>query len=440
MHSMVPRNFLIILTAAILSLVCHLKAERSRYSSQIGETMKMIEDLYIEEVPTRELYENAMQGMASGLDQYSQYIGPKAFEQMEVLLDQEFGGVGIEVEKTADDKPILVLSPVFGSPGYKAGLRAGDAILAIDGTSTIGLRQQDCIPKMRGKPGTNVTLLVRHAGSKEEVEVVVVREVIKIDSLLGDQRRPDGSWDFHLQEFPRIGLLRLTTFGQHSAEEIEVALGGGTKCPFDGIILDMRDNAGGLLDAAVETCDLLLEKGRIVSTRGRDGVDRSIYDAKPPLTIPTSIPIVILINRFSASASEIVAACLQDHHRVVVIGERSWGKGTVQNLLEIEGGRSALKLTTASYWRPSGQNIHRRKDAPETDEWGVKPDPGFEVKLTDEEWQKVQMARRDRDLGRESKPSNDSDPGDEPEPSEGAKSFDDPQMRKAIDYLKSKIQ
>ena len=195
---MPPRNVLIILTTAILSLICHLKAERSRYSSQIGEAMKLIEDLYVDEVQPRDLFENAMSGMVSGLDQYSQYIGPEGFLQMEQLLDQEFGGVGIEVEKEADDQPIIVLSPLYGSPGDKAGLRSGDAILAIDGMSTIGLRQQDCVPKMRGKPGTVVTLRIRHAGSKDEIDVSVTRDVIKVDSLLGDRRLPNTSLDFHL--------------------------------------------------------------------------------------------------------------------------------------------------------------------------------------------------------------------------------------------------
>jgi carboxyl-terminal processing protease len=428
---MPPRNVLIILTTAIISLACHLKAERNRYSAQLGEAMKMIEDLYVEDVKPRELFEDAMQGMVTGLDQYSQYIGPRGFQQMEQALDQEFGGVGIEVEKESDEKPIIVLSPLVGSPAYKAGLRSGDAILAIDGVSTIGLKQQEAVPKMRGKPGTSVKLRIRHAGSKEEIELVIVRDIIKVDSLLGDVRKPDGTWDFHLQEEPRIGYLRLTTFGQHSAAELKEAL--GKELHVNALILDLRNNAGGLLDSAVETCDLFLDGGRIVSTRGRDGKERTSYDATPSMVIPSTVPMVILTNRYSASASEIVAACLQDHKRAVVIGERSWGKGTVQNLLELEGGRSALKLTTASYWRPSGKNIHRQKDQTESAEWGVSPNPGFEIKLSDEELEKVVLARRDRDLGREPNAKS-----DQPQ-STTEKPIDDPQLRKAIEYLKKQL-
>jgi carboxyl-terminal processing protease len=250
----------------------------------------------------------------------------------------------------------------------------------------------------------------------------------------------------------------LTTFGQHSAAEMRAALDVAGTCPFNGVILDLRDNAGGLLEAAVETCDLLIDSGRIVSTRGRDRRDRSVYDATPSMVIPRTVPVAVLINKYSASASEIVAACLQDHQRAVVIGERSWGKGTVQNLLEIEGGRSALKLTTASYWRPSGKNIHRRKDAPESDEWGVSPSPGFEVKLSEEAQEKLRLARRDRDLGRERKgtpkKSDQVDGGQEDRSKEDRskedtvhsppvspeQTGDDPQLRKAIDYLKENMK
>lgn len=443
---MPPRNVMLILGTVLVAFACHLKAERSRYAAQIGEAMKLIEDLYVDEVPSRQVFENAMEGMALGLDQYSQYIRPEDFQQMNQVLDQEFGGVGIEVEKSADSQPIVILSPLVGSPGYRAGLRAGDEILAIDGVSTIGMKQQDAVPRMRGQPGTKVTLRVRHPGQDGEVEIVVTRDVIKVDSLLGESRNESGGWDFRLSQDRRIGYLRLTTFGQHSATELEAALGGGKSCPFDALILDLRNNAGGLLDVAVDVCDMFLDRGRIVSTRGRDGVDRSVFEATPPLTIPNFIPIVVLVNRYSASASEIVAACLQDHGRAVIVGERTWGKGTVQNLLQLEGGRSALKLTTASYWRPSGKNIHRRKDEPETAEWGVRPDSGFEVQLTDAEFERVLKSRRERDLKRLERPTTEpNDPLDTLEPTtqaaptDGASEVVDPQLQKAVLYLQSKL-
>jgi carboxyl-terminal processing protease len=212
------------------------------------------------------------------------------------------------------------------------------------------------------------------------------------------------------------------------------------------VILDLRNNAGGLLDAAVETCDLFLDGGRIVSTRGRDRRERSVFDARPAVSLPPHVPLAILINKYSASASEIVAACLQDHQRAVVIGERTWGKGTVQNLLKIEGGRSALKLTTASYWRPSGKNIHRGQDVGEEADWGVRPDPGFEVRLNDEEMEQVRLARRQRDLGRDA--SSGGQPSSESPAVENASvdsategmTGDDRQLRKAVEYLQERLK
>lgn len=460
---MPPRNMVFIMVTAMVSFACYLKAERNRYASQLAEAMQVVSELYVEDVKPRNLFENAMSGMLEGLDQYSSYIGPEVFEQMEQSLDQEFGGVGIEVEKQSDDQPIVVLSPMFDSPGFHAGLRTGDTILAIDGAKTVGMKQKDAVSKMRGKPGTTVKLLIKHLGSEEEIEIPVTRQVIMVDSLLGDLRRPDGTWDFRWQENPRIGFLRLTTFGKHSVDELRKALGDGDGCPFDAIVLDLRNNAGGLLDAAVDTCRLLIDKGRIVSTRGRDGRERSSYDANGTAVIPASIPMVVLANRYSASASEIVAACLQDHGRATVIGERTWGKGTVQNLFPLEGGHSALKLTTASYWRPSGKNIHRLKEAELTGTWGVSPNTGFEVTLTDDELERVVRARRDRDLGnsvkaivagalktngekketaKEETPEKES-PVEETNKPESSPvtlpSNDDPQLRKAIELLEQKL-
>jgi len=166
----------------------------------------------------------------------------------------------------------------------------------------------------------------------------------------------------------------------------------------DGLILDLRNNAGGLLERAVEICDMFISTGDIVSTRGRSGVETDIRRAHDQTVISTRLPMAVLTNQYSASASEIVSACLQDHHRAVIVGERTYGKGTVQNIIEMESGRSALKLTTASYWRPSGKNIHRLKNATEEDEWGVTPDEGFRVAITQEEMIKVLQKRRYRDF------------------------------------------
>ena len=380
------RNLTMIFVAAVISLICYQKAEHNRYASSISEAMRLVDDFYVEEVDSRELFEDAMRGMVTGLDQYSTYIGPESFKQMEEDLDQEFGGIGIEISKKDDDSPLIVLSPLIHTPAFRAGIRAGDTIWSISGVSTGGMSRPDSVKRMRGRPGETVKLSVKHAGEENLVPMTIKREIILVQSLKGDVRRADGAWDFHLASNPRIGYLRLSSFGKHTVEELRAVLTDTTTSPpFEAIILDLRDNSGGLLSAAVETCDAFVSKGRIVSTRGRDGLIRVKYDAKLSTTIVgATMPVAVLVNGFSASASEIVAACLQDHGRAVIVGERTWGKGTVQNILELEGGRSALKLTTASYWRPSGENIHRRRDVSDDDPWGVKPNQDYKVPLRSE--------------------------------------------------------
>lgn len=437
------RNLTIILISVVLSLVCYQKAQHGRYLSVLSDAMRLIETYYLEPVEERELFEHAMDGLVSGLDQYSAYISPEEFQRVEESLDQEFGGVGIEVEKESDEHPLIVLSPIFDAPAYRAGIRAGDAILEINGVPTVGMTLKDAVEHMRGKPGTQVQLKIQHADTEEAVDVTVTREIIVVDSVLGDTRQPDGSWDYHLAENPDIGYLRLATFGKHTAGELQAAiqeeLDGDT--PFRAIILDLRGNAGGLLDAAVEVCDMFLDEGVIVSTRGRDGEIRSSYSATPGTVIPNDLPVVVLVNKYSASAAEIVAACLQDYHRAVVIGTRTYGKGTVQNIFELEGGRSALKLTTAGYTRPSGKNIHRTADATEDDDWGVHPDPGFEVELTDEQLRAVAEQRRRRDVlvPITSKPEPEDSSEQPGEQKQGDEEVEDLQLRRAIEYLEKQL-
>ncbi|HJN08384.1 MAG TPA: S41 family peptidase [Pirellulaceae bacterium] len=442
------RNLTVIFVTAVFSLICYQKAEHNRHASSVAEAMQLIEDFYVEEVDSRELFENAMTGMVKGLDQYSTYIGPEPFKQMEEDLDQEFGGIGIEIAKKDDDSPLIVLSPLIHTPAFRAGIRAGDTIWEISGVPTVGMSRPDSVKRMRGRPGETIELSVKHAGDEKPVAMTLQREIILIQSIKGDVRRADGSWDFHLAKNPRIGYLRLNRFGKHTVDELNAVLTDVTMSPpLEAIILDLRDNAGGLLSAAVETCDAFVAKGRIVSTRGRDGSIRSNYSATPTTIVDAKVPIAVLVNGFSASASEIVAACMQDHGRAIVVGERTWGKGTVQNILELEGGRSALKLTTASYWRPSGENIHRRRDVGEDEPWGVKPNRGYSVSLNDEEIRRVVWDREKRDLFpglieanpeilntlRERFESPDAaELSDEP--------YDDPQLQRAIEYVEEKLR
>ncbi len=438
------RNLTVIFVTAVFSLICYQKAEHNRYASSVAEAMRLVEDFYIEEVDSRELFENAMRGIVTGLDQYSTYIGPGPFKQMEEDLDQEFGGIGIQISKKDDDSPLIVLSPLYNTPAHRAGIRAGDTIWEISGMPTVGMSRRESVDRMRGRPGETVQLSVKHAGDEKPVPMKIQREIILVQSLKGDVRRADGSWDFHLAKNPRIGYLRLSSFGKHTVDELKTVLTDTTLSPpFEAIILDLRENSGGLLSSAVETCDVFISRGRIVSTRGRDGLIRVKYDAKLSTTIVGSkVPVAVLVNRNSASASEIVAACMQDHGRAIVVGERTYGKGTVQNILKLEGGRSALKLTTASYWRPSGENIHRRRGVGEEEPWGVKPNRDYEVELTDEESRKVMWDRDMRDLFpgliednpeilntlRERFESEDAPAlSDEP--------YDDPQLRRAIEYV-----
>lgn len=455
---MPPRNLTVIVCTAILSVYCYLKVERNRYAANVSEAMEMVSDYYVGEVDKRALFEDAMSGMVSNLDDYSGYISPDDLKQMNASLDQEFGGFGVEVEKKDAEQPLVVLSPLVGTPAYRAGIRAGDRILEVDGVSLQGMNINESVKYMRGEPGSQAVLLIERDSAPEPFEVKLVREVITVDSVLGDTRNADGSWGFQLEENPRIAYLRVITFGQHTVSEVSDVL---ATTDYEAIIIDLRNNAGGLLDAAVGTCDLFIDDGRIVSTNGRHGKLRSSFDASGKLAVSKEIPMVVLVNGWSASASEIVAACLQDYERAVIIGQRSFGKGTVQNILELERGRSALKLTTATYWRPSGKNIHRDGDAKENANWGVRPNEGFEIILSEEDAAKASRTRRARDrfgsppdanpedstpedsTPEDSIPDDSTQDGNSAPENEGTgdeEPFDDPQVRRAIDHLEQQLR
>lgn len=425
-----------------VSLSCYLQSAGNRYISVIGQATSLIDKYYLQDVDRRDLFESAMSGMLEGLDPYSAYLGPELLQEMETALDQEFGGVGIEVQKPEAEGPLVVHSAIANTPAFRAGLRKGDQIWAIDGVDATKLALSESVRLMRGPAGSAVRVLLQRGNRSAKEELSLNREVVVLDSVLGDVRLPDGTWDYRLAENQRIGYLRITTFGKRTGDELRRILNAPTSAsyPFDALIIDLRGNSGGLLDSAVEVCDLFIDEGVIVSTSGRAGRVRSSYAASPKSTIvPASIPIAVLVNMLSASASEIVAACLQDHRRAVVVGARTWGKGTVQNIFDLEGGRSALRLTTAGYVRPNGKNIHKLKDAGDAEEWGVLPDTGWEVAVSDEQLTKLLALRSQRDAvplvfpGRDELAATGAVESPEEQP------LDDPQLRRAVEYLEAKL-
>jgi carboxyl-terminal processing protease len=287
------------------------------------------------------------------------------------------------------------------------------------------------VKKLKGPVGTTVIVKFAHAGSSQPQNVDLERNLVRMETVLGDRRRADDTWQWLYDKQQKIAYVRITSFGRHTVEELRAVMQQLAQEKIAGLVLDLRFNPGGLLSAAIEVSDLFLSQGRIVSTDGRNSPVRK-WDAQQPGTLE-GFPIALLVNRYSASASEIVAACLQDHQRAVVIGERTWGKGSVQNIVELEGGRSALKLTTAGYMRPSGKNIHRFGDAKDGDDWGVRPNDGYEIRLSNADLSRLMTVRRERDIVRR------AGEGDQPPEPPAEEEFVDAQLKKAMEYLAAQI-
>lgn len=387
------------------------------------DTLDQIDRNYVKDVSRRELMEAAIRGMIGKLDQYSNYIPPDEMESFRGSVENEFGGIGIQV--AVEQGRLTVISPLVGTPAYRAGIQAGDWVTEIAGLSTRDMTLDDAVKKMKGQLGSEVHVTIMRPGDPKPRKLTLSREIIKVETVLGERRGEKDAWDFMFDDQAKIGYLRITSFGRQTTGDVQRAMKQLSDRKLRGLILDLRFNPGGLLSSAIEISDLFVSEGKIVSTAGRNTPERVVRAAKEGTY--EDFPIAVLVNRYSASASEIVSACLQDHRRAVVIGERTWGKGSVQNIVELEDGRSAIKLTTAGYLRPNGKNIHRFEGASEADEWGVRPDDGFEIKLPDDELRKLIEDRRERDIVRPKE-------GEAPPKSE----FVDRQLQKALEYLKEK--
>ncbi len=384
----------------------------------------------------RKLVEDMINGGLARLDPHSGFINAREYKRFTLNSKGKFGGIGIQLETDLHRDRLIVHSPMVDTPAYEAGVLAGDIILKIDGKSTENIQIGEAIDLITGDPGQKIVLTVLHEGGKEPVDLEITRAEIQVPSVLGDRRRPDTpkEWDYLIDKANKIAYIRLMAFSENTASDLRAHLAELKKEGLRGLVLDLRTNPGGLLKAAVEVCRMFLKEGQIVTTKGRNR-EEEVYEARGDgavLANGKDCPMAILIDRLSASASEIVAAALQDHKRAVVVGERSYGKGSVQNIIEMESQSSALKLTTASYWRPSGKNIHRFPESKDSEEWGVKPDPGFEVPLKYEERYEYLVNRRDRDII----PGKGITTTARPKTDKDKKPFVDRTLEKALEYVR----
>jgi carboxyl-terminal processing protease len=444
-----PRqNLYSIVMVGAVSVLCWQVSQGARPKDDVSEmygvfvdAVEQVQQNYVRPVTRRELMESALRGMLADLDQHSTYINTSQWKTFKRQIDGKFGGVGMTVEIDDDTRRLKVIAPMVGTPAYNAGVMADDLILDIDGVSTEGLTLEKAVDALQGQPGTPVKLNLRHDEDGKTEVVTLTRAIIEVPSVMGDRRKPNDEWEFMIDPEKKIGYIRITSFAPDTADHVKDALEGLTREDMKGLIVDLRDDPGGLLSSAVEIADMFVEEGKIVSTRGRNTAEKT-FEARKDGTF-TGFPMAVLVNHNSASASEILAACLQDHNRASIVGERSFGKGSVQNIIELEEGNSVLKLTVATYWRPSGKNIHRFKNAKDTDEWGVTPDQGLDVPLTREEYYNWSLARRERDfLSSRNKPKAEkpkAEAKDKDKPKAEPKKFEDKQLDKALATLTEKL-
>ncbi len=329
-------------------------ADTYRQLNLFGDVFDKIRNDYVEKPDESKLIEAAINGMLSSLDPHSSYMDAKAFKDMQVQTKGEFGGLGIEV--TEEDGLIKVVTPIDDTPAAKAGIRSGDVITAIDDNSTQGLTLDQAVEKMRGTINSPVKLKVVRGPKKEVKEFTLVRDLIRVQSVRSHVEDGD------------VGYIRITQFTEQTADGLKAAMEKlHSEIPadkFKGYILDLRNNPGGLLDQSIDVVNSFVDKGEIVSTRGRTPDETQRFDARPGGDLSGGKPLVVLINGGSASASEIVSGALQDHKRATLIGSRSFGKGSVQTIMPL-GQDGALRLTTARYYTPSGRSIQAK---------GIEPD------------------------------------------------------------------
>lgn len=424
------------------------EAELTKLLTQVREKLGKREDL-----DKNKDVDISVQQMLTHLDPYTNYITADDLSRIKTEMTGKFYGIGIQIRKDVTRDMLMVVTPIKGSPAYKAGLKQGDIITEVtcyedkkgnkleqpEVISTKGLALSDAVSRILGKPGSKVKVSIERQfkgeGDKVETKTMnfdIVRGAVEVESVMGVKRKDDDSWDYLIDPESRICYVRLTSFARNTFRDLNKVVKelSSEKPGIKGFILDLRFNPGGLLDSAVKICDLFIDDGVIVSIRPRVGREVS-YSGEHEGSF-LNFPMVCLINGGSASGSEIVGGCLQDHKRAIIMGERSYGKGSVQNIQPFEQTGGEIKLTTATFWRPSGKNINKSSTKGSEDEdWGIIPDKGYLMKLTPKERDELADQQRDTEIiARRDLPTKETKTSE----------FKDRQLEKALDYLRGQIK
>lgn len=427
---------LALVPAAALAYVVHTGPLRSTDAlPTVEEVQSIILSRYVGTVDEESLLFGAIDGMVDRLDPYSDFLTPEESRAFQEETEGEYGGIGIYV--TLEDGYCKVIAPLEGTPAFDARILPGDRIIEIDGAAAEFATVDEATRVLKGPEGSQVTLTIHREGVEAPIEVTLTRRRIHVDSV---------RWAAIIDPAFAIGYFRLSAFQRETAVEVLRAVETLRRQGAHRLIIDLRSNPGGMLDASVQAADIFLSSGLIVETRGRDPAETTRYEAVLPGTLPR-FPIACLVNETTASAAEILAGALQGNGRAILVGERTFGKGSVQSVIQL-GGDTRLKLTTALYFvpdaSPDGRNIHRLPGARPEDEWGLIPD--FRVPMTAADLQQVFRAREEREIGRLSHLAEEANGGPHPEPppatepgGEGGETPlpEDPQLDRALEWIRA---